>query len=130
MTTLSRAPSAARVALNALPDIPLVQPGDDLVHIILDGLQAARIELATGDILVIAHKIVSKAEGRLVRLETVEPGERALELAALTGKDPRFLQVVLDGSIGVERARQGLIVTEQRSGWVVANSAVDQSNVN
>lgn len=121
--------SAFRVSLTALPGIPLVQPGDDVAQLVLDALAHAAIVLADGDILVVAHKIVSKAEGRLVRLRDVEPSDHAHELADLTGKEPRYIQVVLDESVSVERARRGVIVTEQRGGWVVANSAIDHSNV-
>jgi coenzyme F420-0:L-glutamate ligase/coenzyme F420-1:gamma-L-glutamate ligase len=117
------------ITLTALPAIPLVEPGDDLVRLILDALERAHLRLHDGDVLVVAHKIVSKAEGRLVPLNEVEPGDMARELAALTGKDPRYIQVVLDEALSVERVRRGLIVTEQRGGWVVANSAVDHSNV-
>ncbi|MBA3530978.1 MAG: coenzyme F420-0:L-glutamate ligase, partial [Ardenticatenales bacterium] len=117
------------VTLTPLPAIPLVQPGDELAQIVLDGLSRANLTLLDGDILVLAHKIVSKAEGRLVRLNDVVPGEQAQSLAETTGKDARYLQVVLDEATSVERVRGGLIVTEQRGGWVVANSAIDRSNV-
>ncbi|MGH2542903.1 MAG: coenzyme F420-0:L-glutamate ligase [Ardenticatenaceae bacterium] len=117
------------VTLTALPGIPLVEPGADLGQIVLGALEQGGIQLADGDILLVAHKIISKAEGRLVCLSDVEAGERARELAELTGKDARYLQVVLDEAVSVERVRHGLIVTEQRGGWVVANSAVDHSNV-
>ena len=118
-----------RVTLTALPGIPLVQPGDNVAQFILEGLAKVEIELADGDILVVAHKVISKAEGQLVSLSDVEVSERAKELAELTGKDARFIQVVLNEAVSVERARVGVIVTEQRGGWVVANSAIDQSNV-
>jgi coenzyme F420-0:L-glutamate ligase/coenzyme F420-1:gamma-L-glutamate ligase len=129
-TDYSLSPSSAlSVSLTALPGIPLVQPGDDVARLVLEGLARAGIGLADGDILVVAHKIISKAEGRLVRLNEVEPSERARELADLTGKDARYIQVVLDEAVSVERARRGIVVTEQRGGWVVANSAIDHSNV-
>ncbi len=121
--------AAPQVVMTALPGIPLVQPGDELADLLLAALRRAAIALQDGDILVLAHKIVSKAEGRLRRLSEVEPGPQARELADTTGKDARFLQVVLDEATRVERVRRGLIVTEQRGGWVVANSAVDHSNV-
>lgn len=121
--------NAPTLTLTALPGLPLVQPGDDVAQFILAALERAGIVLADGDILVVAHKIISKAEGQLVSLAAVEPGAQAHELAARTGKEPEFLQVVLDEARGVERVRQGLIVTEHREGWVVANSAVDRSNV-
>ena len=117
------------LSLIAVPDIPLIRPGDDLAAIILERMQAAGLSLQSGDILVIAQKIVSKAEGRLVRLDDVEPGPRALEYAAITERDPRVVQVVLDESNEVLRARRGLLVVEQRNGWVCANAGVDRSNV-
>lgn len=118
-----------QVTLTALPGIPMVQPGDDVARLILSGLARVGIELADSDILVIAHKIISKAEGQLVRVSDVEPSQRAKKLAELTGKEARFIQVVLNEAVRVERARVGVIVTEHRAGWVVANSAIDQSNV-
>ncbi len=85
--------------------------------------------LRAGDILVVAHKIVSKAEGRVRSLSEVVPGERAIELAAPGGKDPRLVQVVLDETREVVRAAGGVIVCETHHGFVCANAGVDQSNV-
>ena len=118
-----------QVTLTAVPHIPLVQPGDDVAQFIVEGLRSVEIQLADDDILVVAHKIISKAEGQLIRLDEIVSSQRAEELAELTGKDARFIQVVLNEAVSVERARVGVIVTEQRGGWVVANSAIDQSNV-
>lgn len=115
--------------LTPLPDFPLVRRGDDIAALILGRLEAARIALQDDDILVIAHKIISKAEGRLVDLSTVTPSEEALRLAAVVQKDPRFVELVLRESVEVLRTRPGLIVTEHRDGWVVANAAIDRSNV-
>ena len=112
-----------------VPNIPLIQPGDDLAALLVDRLAAAGQAFQTGDILVIAQKIVSKAEGRLVRLADVTPGDEALEVAAVVGKDPRVVQVVLDDSRTILRKRPHLLVVEQRSGWVCANAGVDRSNV-
>ncbi len=118
-----------QVTLTSLPGIPVVEPGDDVARLITAALVRAAITLADGDIVVVAHKIISKAEGRLVRLSAIVPGAQAQELAAVVGKDPRFIQVVLDDAVGVERTRRGVIITEQQGGWIVANSAIDQSNV-
>jgi coenzyme F420-0:L-glutamate ligase/coenzyme F420-1:gamma-L-glutamate ligase len=115
--------------LTALPGLPLIQPGDGLGALILAGLQAAGIELRSGDVVVIAQKIVSKAEGRQVRLASVTPSPRALELAAVTGKDPRFVEVVLSESKEVLRARFNTLIVEHRLGFVCANAGVDRSNV-
>ncbi|MEA2428840.1 MAG: coenzyme F420-0:L-glutamate ligase / coenzyme F420:gamma-L-glutamate ligase, partial [Thermoleophilaceae bacterium] len=84
--------------------------------------------MASGDVLVVAHKVVSKAEGRLRRLPEVEPGERARELAAAHGKDPRAVQVVLDEAAAVLRAERGVLICETRHGFVCANAGVDASN--
>jgi coenzyme F420-0:L-glutamate ligase / coenzyme F420-1:gamma-L-glutamate ligase len=121
--------SPPQLVLTALPDLPLVQPGDDLGALILAGLEAAAIELRSGDVVAVAQKIVSKAEGRRVRLATVTPSARALELAQVTQKDPRFIEVVLSESREVLRARFNTLIVEHRLGFVCANAGVDRSNV-
>ena len=115
--------------LFVVPGLPAFQPGDDVAAQIVEQLAAMEEGLLPGDIVVVAQKIVSKAEGRLVRLIDVEPGEQAHQLAELVGKDPRVLQVILEDSHEVLRARRGLLVVEQLSGWVCANAGVDRSNV-
>lgn len=115
--------------LFAIPNLPLIQPGDDLADIICTALAATGEQIQPGDILVIAQKIVSKAEGRLVRLADVTPGARAQEIAEVVGKDPRIIQVILDDSRGIVRIRRHLFVVEQQSGWVCANAGVDRSNI-
>lgn len=115
--------------LFAVRGLPLIQPGDDLPKLIVQQLLAAGEQLQGGDILVIAQKVVSKAEGRLVRLDEVQPSAQAQEIAATVGKDPRVIQVVLDDSRDLLRVRRGLLVVEQASGWVCANAGVDRSNV-
>jgi coenzyme F420-0:L-glutamate ligase / coenzyme F420-1:gamma-L-glutamate ligase len=102
-----------------------VRPGDDLAALICS---AATTAFASGDVLVVAHKVVSKAEGRIRRLEDVEPGERARALAAEHGKDPRAMQVVLDETVSVIRERPGVMICETRHGFVCANAGVDASN--
>jgi coenzyme F420-0:L-glutamate ligase/coenzyme F420-1:gamma-L-glutamate ligase len=102
-----------------------VRPGDDLAALIAS---AAPPDLDAGDVLVVAHKVVSKAEGRVVRLADVEPTERAVELAALQGKDARAVQVVLDESVEVLRAERSVMICETRHGFVCANAGVDASN--
>ena len=115
--------------LFAVTGLPSIHPGDDLAALIVEHLTAMGEALHPGDILVIAQKIVSKAEGRLVRLADVEATAQAQEIAAIVGKDPRVIQVVLDDSNAVLRVRRGLLVVEQRSGWVCANAGVDRSNI-
>ena len=108
------------VALDGLPE---VRPGDDLA-----GLLAGLIELRPTDILCVAHKVVSKAEGRVVDLASVTPGERALRWGAEWDKDPRALQVVLDEAEEVVRADGGRLICRTRHGFVCANAGVDRSN--
>lgn len=113
----------------ALPGIPLITEGDDLAVIILAGLERAGIDLQSGDALVISSKIVSKAEGRRIDLRTVQPGDEASQLAEVTRKDPRIVELVLSESAQVSRAVPGVLVTQHRLGFVSANAGIDQSNV-
>jgi coenzyme F420-0:L-glutamate ligase/coenzyme F420-1:gamma-L-glutamate ligase len=115
----------ARITCLALPSLPAVTPGFDLAGGIT---AAAPDDLANGDVLVVAHKVVSKAEGRLRRLGEIEPGERARRLAAEHRKDPRLLQAVLDESAELLRAVDGVLICLTRHGFVCANAGVDQSN--
>ncbi len=117
------------VELLAIPQIPLIQPGDDLPGVVLAAAAAAGMDWRDGDVLVVAQKIVSKAEGRITYLPHVRPSARAQELATQTGKDPRLVEVILGESAEVLRVRPGLLVVEHRLGFVCANAGVDQSNV-
>jgi len=120
---------AAAITVAALPGIPEVRPGDDLAALLAAAAGRVLGGLAAGDVLAVAHKVVSKAEGRLVALAEVEPGERALALAAEHGgKDPRELQVVLDESAELVRADAGRFISRTRHGFVCANAGVDASN--
>jgi coenzyme F420-0:L-glutamate ligase/coenzyme F420-1:gamma-L-glutamate ligase len=110
----------------AAAGIPEVRPGDDLAELLVASAGAA--ELAGDRVVAIAHTVVSKAEGALVRLGEVNPGARARTLAAELDKDPRFLQVVLDQSAEVLRAQGGVIISRTRHGFVCANAGVDASN--
>jgi coenzyme F420-0:L-glutamate ligase/coenzyme F420-1:gamma-L-glutamate ligase len=118
-----------QLTLTALPGIPFVEPGDDLAALILPALQRTSTNLVDGDVLVVAQKIVSKAEGRLVNLEAVEPSQAAIDLARETQKDPRLVDVILGESRNVLRTRPGLIIVEHRLGFICANAGVDHSNV-
>jgi coenzyme F420-0:L-glutamate ligase / coenzyme F420-1:gamma-L-glutamate ligase len=119
--------------LSAIPIEGLgeISPGFDLAEAVAGALTAGQAggSLEPGDVLVIAHKAISKAEGRTRRLEEVTPSDRALELAGALEKDPRLVQVVLDESRAVVRAAHGVLVTETHHGFVCANSGVDASNV-
>jgi len=112
----------------ALAGIPLVQPGDDLAQLMLDGLAASNLALQAGDVLVITSKVVSKAEGGTVRLADVQPSTDAEHYAEVTGKDPRMVELVLRESKSVSRAAQNVLVVEHRLGFVSANAGIDQSN--
>jgi coenzyme F420-0:L-glutamate ligase/coenzyme F420-1:gamma-L-glutamate ligase len=118
-----------QLVLTALPDIPMVQTGDDLVKIILDGLTKAEIQLLDHDTIVIAQKIVSKSEGRWVNLVSVQPSQRAIELGEKIEKDPRLVELILSESNQVLRIRLGTVIVEHKLGFVCANAGIDHSNV-
>jgi coenzyme F420-0:L-glutamate ligase / coenzyme F420-1:gamma-L-glutamate ligase len=113
----------------ALPGLPEVRPGDDLAALLLAA--AARLPepgLRRGDVLAVAHKVVSKAEGRVRRLADVTPGDRALALAREHGKDPRLVELILSESAALVRADRGRLICRTHRGFVCANAGVDQSN--
>jgi coenzyme F420-0:L-glutamate ligase/coenzyme F420-1:gamma-L-glutamate ligase len=120
---------ARSISLFALAALPLVQPGDDLAKLLCASLQNDGLELRDGDVVVVAQKIVSKAEGRRVPLSSVQPSERSRALAEEVGKDPRLVELVLQESTEVVRHRRDVIVVEHRLGFVMANAGIDQSNV-
>jgi coenzyme F420-0:L-glutamate ligase/coenzyme F420-1:gamma-L-glutamate ligase len=119
----------ARVTITGLAGIPLVEPGDDLAAILLAGYRASGLVPEDGDVLVVAQKIVSKAEGRFVDIATVTPSAAAIALAAETQKDARFVEIVLSESRRIVRHRPNLIIAEHRLGFVMANAGIDHSNV-
>ena len=119
----------ARLQLFALPGLPMVRAGDDLPAMIRAGLDRAGETLRDRDVVVIAQKIVSKAEGRIVDLGDVVPSAQAIALAAEVGKDPGIVEVVLSESTKVVRSRPNLMIMQHRLGFVMANAGVDQSNV-
>ncbi len=121
--------STPQIALYALSGIPEVKPGDNLAHFILEALQRSDLTLEDGDVVVVTQKIVSKAEGAAILLDTVEPSPQALQLALECDKDPRLIEVILRQSRQVVRQRAGLLVTETHHGWICANAGVDRSNV-
>jgi coenzyme F420-0:L-glutamate ligase/coenzyme F420-1:gamma-L-glutamate ligase len=107
----------------------LIYPGDDLVKIIQAAFKPTGIELQNGDILVLAQKIVSKAENRLVNLNSVQPSDEAVRIAALVEKDARFVELVLSESHKVVRTHPGTLIVEHRLGFICANAGIDRSNV-
>lgn len=115
--------------LIALPDFPLVEPGVDLSALVIGELSRHDVELQDHDVVVLAQKIVSKAENRFVAAGSVVPSAQALEVAALCGKDPRVVEIILGESKRVVRVRQNLLIVEHRQGFVMANAGVDHSNV-
>jgi coenzyme F420-0:L-glutamate ligase / coenzyme F420-1:gamma-L-glutamate ligase len=117
------------VSLLPLGGLPLVRPGDDLAALILAGLAREGWSLADGDVVVVAQKVVSKTDGRLVNLGDVTPDAEAERLAAIVGKDPRFVATVLSESAAVLRAVPGVLIVETKLGFVCANAGVDHSNV-
>ncbi len=117
------------LTLTPLADIPLIQPGDNLGEILYHAAQQTGVDWQDGDILVIAQKIVSKAEGRLVNLSMVNPSPAALKLAAASEKDPRLAELILQESHRVLRTRPGTVIVEHRLGFVCANAGIDHSNV-
>lgn len=107
----------------------MIKPGDDLARIIIDAIESNDLTLEDKDVLVIAQKVVSKAEGRYVRLDSVTPGKRALEIAQVTDKDPRLVEIILRESSQVVRMKSGVLIVRHKLGWVCAQGGVDQSNI-
>jgi len=119
--------ASTALRLRAITGLPMFAPGDDLALLLGDAMQAA--PPGEGDVLVIAQKIVSKAEGRIVEIASVSPSARAIALAEEVGKDPRVVEVILGEAVRVVRARPNLLIVEHKRGWVMANAGIDQSNV-
>lgn len=117
------------VSLTGVPHIPHIQSGDNIAEVILQALVTADLSLQNGDILVIAQKIISKAEGRSVNLADVQPSERAQEVAAQTAKDPRVVELILQESDEISRMREGVLIVRHRLGFTSANAGIDRSNV-
>jgi coenzyme F420-0:L-glutamate ligase/coenzyme F420-1:gamma-L-glutamate ligase len=117
-----------RIEIVALPGLPAVAPGDDLAALIGDALERAGVGLGDGDVVVVAQKVVSKAEGRRVDLATVRPSARAEALASRVLKDPRLVELILSESVRVVRSAPNLLIVEHRLGFVMANAGIDQSN--
>jgi coenzyme F420-0:L-glutamate ligase/coenzyme F420-1:gamma-L-glutamate ligase len=118
-----------RYEVIGIAGIPEVVPGDDVARLVVEAAQRQDTPLRSADLLVIGQKIVSKAEGRLVRLDTVTPSPVTQAMAAGLGRDPRLVEVILRESRRVVRMDRGILITETHHGWICANAGVDQSNV-
>jgi coenzyme F420-0:L-glutamate ligase/coenzyme F420-1:gamma-L-glutamate ligase len=118
-----------RIELIGIRGLPEIAPGDRLGELIAAAIHRADEELEQGDCVVISQKVVSKAEGRVRDRASVEPGRRARELARRLGKDPRLVELILDESRAVVRAKRGLLIVETKGGWICANAGIDASNV-
>ncbi len=120
--------TAKRLEFFALEGLPMVHNGDDVASLIIAGLERADTRLGNQDVVVIAQKIVSKAEGRLFVLDDVKVSGEATELARETEKDPRVVELILRESKRIVRSRPGLIIAEHRLGFIMANAGIDMSN--
>jgi coenzyme F420-0:L-glutamate ligase / coenzyme F420-1:gamma-L-glutamate ligase len=121
--------TAPRIELIGVEGLPLVAPGDDVADLIVAGLERAALRPRADDIVVVAQKIISKAENRFVDLATIDPSDRARRIAAEVDKDPRLVEVILGESTRIVRQAHNLLITEHRLGYVMANAGVDHSNV-
>jgi coenzyme F420-0:L-glutamate ligase/coenzyme F420-1:gamma-L-glutamate ligase len=118
-----------RIEVIGLEGLPEISPGDDLARGILSALEQQSLTLHSDDLLVVSQKIVSKAEGQLVRLSDIAPSQAALSLARELGRDPCLVEVILRESRRIVRMDRGILIVETRHGFVCANAGVDQSNV-
>ena len=123
------ASKSSRLEIIGLSDVPFVKPGDGLTGMILDALALNDLKLVNGDIVVIAQKIVSKAEDRCFNINDVVPGTEAIKLAEEVDKDPRLVELILSETRTIARKRPGLIIVESKTGLVHANAGIDQSNI-
>jgi coenzyme F420-0:L-glutamate ligase/coenzyme F420-1:gamma-L-glutamate ligase len=119
----------ASLSLHAISGLPLIAPGDDLARLIADALRESGLGLLDGDIVVVAQKVVSKADGLYVELDSVEPSQRARDIAAQVGKDPRHVEVVLREAEEVVKVGPHVIVVAHKLGFVMANAGIDESNI-
>lgn len=117
------------ISLTAVSEFPHIQAGDDVAQCLIDTLQQNGVVLNNGDILAMAHKVISKAEGRLVNLSTVVPGEQACNIALEVNKDPRLVELILQESDEISRMKPGVLVVRHRLGFTSANAGIDRSNV-
>ena len=120
---------SSEIRLIPIRGIPEIRPGDDLGMMIVRAAQKIRLKLSDGDIITVAQKVVSKAEGRLVNLESVSPSDFANAIANKQRRDPRLIEVILSESAKIVRSDDRVLITETKHGFVCANAGVDRSNV-
>jgi coenzyme F420-0:L-glutamate ligase/coenzyme F420-1:gamma-L-glutamate ligase len=120
---------SSEIRLISIHGIPEIRPGDDLGTMIMRAAEKMRLKLSDGDIITVAQKVISKAEGRLVNLESVTPSEFANEIAKKQQRDPRLVEVILSESAAIIRSDERVLITETKHGFVCANAGVDRSNV-
>ncbi len=120
---------SSEIRLIPIRGIPEIRPGDDLALMIVRAAEQMRLKLSDGDVVVVAQKIVSKTEGRLVNLESVSPSEFAIEIANKQDRDPRLIEVILSESSKIVRSDDHVLITETKHGFICANAGVDRSNV-
>jgi coenzyme F420-0:L-glutamate ligase/coenzyme F420-1:gamma-L-glutamate ligase len=120
--------AASAVTLIGVPGVPMVRPGDDLPTLVVDALTQSGLSPAPADVVVVTSKVVSKAEGQIVDLRTVEPSDRARELAEVTEKEPELVELILRESTQIVRAVPGVLLVRHRLGFMSANAAIDRSN--
>ncbi len=121
--------ASVSLSLHAIPGLPLIVPGDDLAGLIAEALRKCGLGLMDDDIVVVAQKVVSKADGLYVELDSVEPSQRARDIAAQVGKDPRHVEVVLREAEEVVKVGPHVIVVAHKLGFVMANAGIDESNI-
>ncbi len=119
----------SRIEIIAIPVVPDIKAGDKLDIIILESMNNANEFLSEGDIVVVAQKVISKAEGRLIDLKLVNPSEKSLQIAEQNDKDPRLIELILNESVDILRLARGILIVETKRGLICANAGIDQSNV-
>lgn len=120
---------AETIEIHPLTDLPEIVPGEDIASRLAEAIETADLRPRPEDILVVTQKIISKAEGRFVDLSTIMPGSKAIELASITRKDPRLVELILAESTAILRAVPNVLIARHRNGQVMANAGIDRSNI-
>jgi coenzyme F420-0:L-glutamate ligase/coenzyme F420-1:gamma-L-glutamate ligase len=129
LTSIKEALSLNKVTIVAVTDLPIVKEGDDLASLICQAAEKQGTPIQNGDVIVVTHVVVSRAEGNIVNLEAITPSEFAKSVAKRTDKDPRLVEVILRESKRIVRMHEGKLITETKQGLICANSGIDRSNV-